>query len=88
MSAVPITGIGLGCDYNPEQWSPDVWLEDVRLMREAGVDLVAVHRKSYSSNAAAPAAVAADERLAVLLVKHRAQWQALQLKAMGKVEHG
>jgi beta-galactosidase len=29
-----------GGDYNPEQWPEDVQDEDVRLMREAGVDLV------------------------------------------------
>ncbi len=28
-----------GGDYNPEQWPEDVWAEDVRLMREAGVTL-------------------------------------------------
>jgi beta-galactosidase len=32
-----------GADYNPEQWSPEVWLEDARLMREAGVNLVAIN---------------------------------------------
>ncbi|MHA7143262.1 beta-galactosidase [Arthrobacter sp. TmT3-37] len=32
-----------GCDYNPEQWDPSVWHEDVRLMKEAGVNLVAVN---------------------------------------------
>ena len=26
-----------GGDYNPEQWPEEVWDEDVRLMREAGV---------------------------------------------------
>lgn len=31
-----------GADYNPEQWSRDVWDEDVRLMRRAGVNLVSV----------------------------------------------
>lgn len=36
-------GIAFGCDYNPEQWGPDVWNEDIRLMREAGVDLVAIN---------------------------------------------
>ncbi|BDZ63278.1 beta-galactosidase [Agromyces mangrovi Wang et al. 2018] len=36
-------GIAFGCDYNPEQWDPSVWREDVALMREAGVDLVAVN---------------------------------------------
>ena len=32
-----------GADYNPEQWGPETWLEDARLMREAGVNLVAVN---------------------------------------------
>ncbi len=31
-----------GGDYNPEQWPPSVWDEDVKLMREAGVNLVTV----------------------------------------------
>lgn len=31
-----------GADYNPEQWPEEVWVEDVRLMREAGVNLVSV----------------------------------------------
>ncbi|HTT91978.1 MAG TPA: beta-galactosidase [Acidimicrobiales bacterium] len=31
-----------GGDYNPEQWPRPVWDEDVRLMGEAGVDLVTV----------------------------------------------
>ncbi len=31
-----------GGDYNPEQWPEEVWLEDVRLMRDAGVNLVSV----------------------------------------------
>jgi len=31
-----------GGDYNPEQWPPEVWEEDVRLMREAGVNMVTV----------------------------------------------
>ncbi|WP_432158778.1 beta-galactosidase [Streptomyces sp. bgisy153] len=35
-------GIAYGGDYNPEQWPRDVWDEDVRLMREAGVNLVTV----------------------------------------------
>ncbi|GAA1955643.1 beta-galactosidase [Microbacterium aquimaris] len=36
-------GIAFGGDYNPEQWGPSVWTEDVALMREAGVDLVAIN---------------------------------------------
>jgi len=39
----PTASILLGCDYNPEQWSPEVWREDVALMRELGVDLVAIN---------------------------------------------
>ena len=31
-----------GADYNPEQWPESYWPEDVRLMREAGVNLVSV----------------------------------------------
>lgn len=31
-----------GGDYNPEQWPEPVWLEDVALMREAGVNLVSL----------------------------------------------
>lgn len=36
-------GIAFGADYNPEQWTPDVWDEDIALMQEAGVDLVAIN---------------------------------------------
>ncbi|NYE95596.1 beta-galactosidase [Psychromicrobium silvestre] len=31
-----------GADYNPEQWPEDIWEEDIRLMQEAGVNLVSV----------------------------------------------
>jgi len=31
-----------GADYNPEQWPRDVWQEDMRLMREAGVNIVSL----------------------------------------------
>ncbi len=31
-----------GGDYNPEQWSEEVWAHDAKLMREAGVNLVSV----------------------------------------------
>lgn len=37
-----------GGDYNPEQWPENVWLEDMRLMREAGVTLVSVGIESWS----------------------------------------
>ena len=44
MSAWPRlpVGIAYGGDYNPEQWPRETWLEDARLMREAGVTLVTV----------------------------------------------
>ncbi|GAA1122017.1 beta-galactosidase [Kribbella jejuensis] len=38
-----------GGDYNPEQWDPAVWKEDVDLMRRAGVNLVTVGVFSWSS---------------------------------------
>lgn len=34
--------LAYGGDYNPEQWPEEVWHEDVRLMREAGVTMVSV----------------------------------------------
>ena len=34
--------IAFGGDYNPEQWPRETWAEDVRLMGEAGVNLVSV----------------------------------------------
>ncbi|WP_084101805.1 beta-galactosidase [Demequina sp. NBRC 110051] len=37
-----LDGLAYGGDYNPEQWSREVWDEDVALMREAGVNLVSV----------------------------------------------
>jgi beta-galactosidase len=37
-----MTRIRYGGDYNPEQWPPEIWDEDVRLMQEASVDLVTV----------------------------------------------
>lgn len=37
-----------GGDYNPEQWDETVWLEDARLMQEAGVNLVSLGIFSWS----------------------------------------
>lgn len=37
-----------GADYNPEQWPREVWPDDVRLMREAGVTLVSLGIFSWS----------------------------------------
>ena len=38
----PTPGLSFGGDYSPEQWPREVWHEDVRLMRQAGVNLVTV----------------------------------------------
>ncbi|MBC7591802.1 MAG: beta-galactosidase, partial [Salinibacterium sp.] len=37
-----VPAFGFGGDYNPEQWDESVWIEDVALMVEAGVNLVSV----------------------------------------------
>ncbi|MEV0748214.1 beta-galactosidase [Streptomyces sp. NBC_00184] len=37
-----VPGIAYGGDYNPEQWPLETQLEDIRLMQEAGVNLVSV----------------------------------------------
>ena len=37
-----------GRDYNPEQWPEEVWKDDVRLMKEAGVNLVSIGIFSWS----------------------------------------
>jgi beta-galactosidase len=51
---IPFDGVALGCDYNPEQWSPDVWREDVALMREAGVGFVTLGVFSWALLQPAP----------------------------------
>jgi beta-galactosidase len=37
-----VPGLGYGGDYNPEQRNQDVQLEDIELMKEAGVNLLGV----------------------------------------------
>ncbi|HBF40165.1 MAG TPA: beta-galactosidase, partial [Firmicutes bacterium] len=37
-----------GGDYNPEQWPESVWQEDMKLMREAGVNLVSISIFSWA----------------------------------------
>jgi beta-galactosidase len=41
--------IMFGGDYNPEQWPPDVWAEDLEFMTAAGVSLVTVGVFSWAS---------------------------------------
>lgn len=38
--AIRLDALAYGGDYNPDQWPQEVWAEDVRLMVEAGVNLV------------------------------------------------
>jgi beta-galactosidase len=47
MTAIP-PHIIYGGDYNPDQWPEEVWREDVRLMQEAGVNLVSLAIFSWS----------------------------------------
>jgi beta-galactosidase len=51
---VQLSHLAYGGDYNPEQWPEDVWEEDVRLMREAGVSLVSVPVFGWSRLEPAP----------------------------------
>jgi beta-galactosidase len=38
-----------GGDYNPEQWPKETWAEDIRLMRDAGVNLATVGVFSWAA---------------------------------------
>ena len=49
-----LDGIAYGSDYNPEQWPESTWAEDVRLMAEAGVNLVTVGVFSWARLQPAP----------------------------------
>lgn len=35
-----IKGFFYGADYNPDQWSEETWIEDIRLMKLYGVNVV------------------------------------------------
>ncbi len=43
-----------GADYYPEQWSEEIWREDARLMREAGVNLVTLGVFAWAKMEPAP----------------------------------
>jgi beta-galactosidase len=42
-------GFAFGGDYNPEQWEPSIWREDVELMKRAGVNLVTMGVFAWAS---------------------------------------
>ncbi len=54
MSKFPPSHLFFGGDYNPEQWPESVWLEDMRLMRETGVNLVSIGIFSWAKLQSAP----------------------------------
>ena len=64
--------IGFGGDYNPDQWPEEVWLDDVRLMRAAGVNLVSVGIFSWARLEPVPGEYEFDwmDRLLDLLSDH------------------
>jgi beta-galactosidase len=39
-TAAPANGLAFGADYNPEQWPRHIWDDDVRAMKQAGVNIV------------------------------------------------
>lgn len=54
MPALPANQIFFGADYNPEQWPESIWPEDMRLMKEAGVNLATIGVFSWSRLQTAP----------------------------------
>ena len=42
-------GLLYGGDYNPEQWPEEIWVEDMALMRRAGVNLVSLGIFSWAT---------------------------------------
>lgn len=54
MPSLPSGRLFFGGDYNPEQWPESVWLDDMRLMREAGVNLVSIGIFSWAKLQSAP----------------------------------
>lgn len=44
-----LAGLAYGGDYNPEQWDRETWDEDVRLMQEAGVNVVSLAIFAWAS---------------------------------------
>ena len=38
-----------GGDYNPEQWPEEIWEEDMRLLKEANVDILTLNVFSWAT---------------------------------------
>src|SRR5579871_1175705 len=43
-----------GADYNPEQWPESVWLDDMRLMKQAHINMVSINIFSWAMLEPAP----------------------------------
>src|SRR5699024_12799696 len=42
--------IWYGGDYNPEQWTEDIWHEDVRMFKLAGIDVATLNVFAWAKN--------------------------------------
>lgn len=51
---VRLDALAFGGDYNPDQWPEETWHEDIRLMREAGVNMVSLPIFSWPQLEPAP----------------------------------
>jgi len=61
-----------GGDYNPEQWPEEIWHEDARLMREAGINLVSLGVFAWARSEPRPGVYTFDwlDRVIDLLYTH------------------
>ena len=44
-----VNKIVYGGDYNPEQWPEEIWAEDMRLLKEANIDIVTLNVFSWAA---------------------------------------
>ncbi|MBE1491890.1 beta-galactosidase [Plantactinospora soyae] len=67
-----LRGLAFGGDYSAEQWPEEVWTDDVRLMKIAGVNLATVGVFSWAMLETAPGRYDFDwlDRLLDLLARH------------------
>ncbi|MBN2735956.1 MAG: beta-galactosidase [Spirochaetales bacterium] len=49
-NSLGFTKLPYGGDWNPEQWDPSVWKEDVALFKQAGIDLLSINIFSWTLN--------------------------------------
>ena len=47
-----VNKIVYGGDYNPEQWPKEVWKEDMKLLKEAHIDVLTFERVCLGISAA------------------------------------